>query len=278
MPAIIQRGAGRPLVLVPGIQGRHEWHLPTVDVLATVGQVTTFSLCDEPSSRFAWSESAGFENYLTQLADVVRATAVERPVLVGISYGGLIAAEYAARHPGTVSALVVASAPPPGWTLPARAQRYLAAPHLLAPAFWLGGPARTYPELKAAFPLGRDRWAFMVDQGLRIAGAPASAARMGRRLRWLASGHFTLTRGLDVPALIVTGEPELERVVPPADTLRYCAWLPQARVVTMAHTGHSGTVTRPGEFVRVVAEFLQPLPLGAAVPSFDSPARSVRAH
>ena len=99
-PRIIERGVGRPIVVVPGIQGRYEWGLPTVEALAALGHVVTFSLADEPTSGFAWSESAGFENYLTQLDDVIRATGVERPVLVGVSYGGLVAAEYAARHPG----------------------------------------------------------------------------------------------------------------------------------------------------------------------------------
>ena len=278
MGRVIQRGEGPPIVLVPGIQGRHEWHLPTVDALATLGHVITFSLCDEPTSHFAWSESAGFENYLVQLADVLRVTCVERPLLVGISYGGLISAEYAARHPGALSGLVIASAPSPSWSLPVRAQRYLASPRLMAPAFWLGAPGRAYPELKAAFPQGRDRWAFVVDQGLRIAAAPAAASRMARRLRWLENGRFSMARGIDVPALIVTGESELERVVPPEDTLRYHEWLPHARVETMAHTGHSGTVTRAAEFARLVAEFMRPLPTGsAAVPSLDSPAGSIRA-
>ena len=278
MPQIIQRGDGRPIVLVPGIQGRHEWQLATVDTLAALGRVITFSLCDEPTSQFAWSESAGFENYLKQLDDVLRATGARRPLLVGISYGGLISAEYAARHPSALSGLVLASAPPPGWALPARAQRYLESPRLMAPAFWLGAPSRTYPELKAAFPQRRDLLHFVMHQSLRIAGAPASASRMVRRLRWLKSGQFSIGRGLDVPALIVTGEPELERVVPPDDTLRYCEWLPQARVERMAHTGHSGTVTKAAEFARLVAEFMQTLSPGTwAAPASAVAARSVRA-
>ncbi|HUU34958.1 MAG TPA: alpha/beta hydrolase [Vicinamibacterales bacterium] len=256
MTGIIQRGEGPAIVLVPGLQGRHEWQLPTVAALAACGQVSTFSLCDEPTSGFTWTEAAGFENYLAQLDEVLRATAAERPLLVGISYGGLIAAEYAARRPGTVAGLVLASAPPPGWTLPARAQRYLTAPRLMAPAFWLGAPLRLYPELRAAFPAGRDLLHFVVDHGLRVAGAPASTARMVRRLRWLTAARFSTGRPIPVPALIVTGEAGLERVVPPADTLRYLEWLPHARVVTMPHTGHSGTVTRAGDFARLVADFM----------------------
>lgn len=278
MAHVIERGKGPPIVLVPGIQGRYEWGLPTVEALSAFGRVITFSLCDEPSSGFTWTEPAGFENYLTQLDEVLCVTGAVRPVLVGVSYGGLIAAEYAARHPGAIAGLVVASAPPPSWTLPARAQRYLAAPWLMAPAFWLGAPVRAYPELKAAIPDGRARWAFVVEQGRRIAGAPPSSARMARRLRWLAAGRFRLHDPIDVPALIVTGEPGLERVVPPEDTLRYRTWLPHARVETMARTGHAGTVTRADEFARLIANFLLDLPVRRAVAaSLDITPRNHRA-
>jgi len=241
----------------------------------------TFSLADEPTSGFAWSEPAGFENYLTQLDEVIRATGIERPVLVGISYGGLIAAEYAARHPGVLSALVVASSPPPVWRLPARAERYLKAPRLMAPVFWIGAPLRAYPELRASLPERSDRWQFVRDQGLRIAGAPASSARMVRRLRWLASAAFSLDRPIDVPALIVTGEPGLERVVPPADTLQYRTWLPGARVVTLPDTGHNGTVMKAREFAAAVAGLLAEAPAaspaGAATRPIPQP-ETVRAH
>lgn len=277
-PRLIERGTGRPIVVVPGIQGRYEWSLPTVEALASHGRVVTFSLADEPTSGFAWTEAGGFENYLTQLDHVVRAAGGERPVLVGLSYGGLIAAEYAARHPGPLAALVVASSPPPTWRLPARAAQYLKAPRLMAPLFWIGAPLRAYPELKAALPRGRDRWQFVIGHGLRIAGAPASSARMVRRLRWLESARFSLDHAIDVPALIVTGEPALERVVPPEDTLAYRAWLPGARAVTLAATGHNGCVTKAREFADEVAGLLAGLPSADAAVSSPSLSENVRAY
>jgi len=276
-PRIVERGEGPPLVLVPGIQGRFEWGLPTLHALTGLGRVITYSLADEPTSGFAWQASKGFENYLDQLDDVIRSTGAEHPVLVGISYGGLIAAEYAARHPGAVRGLVVASSPPPAWTLPSRAQRYLAAPRLLAPVFWLGAPVRAYPELKAAIPDGRARLQFVIDHGLRIAGAPASSARMVRRLRWLESARFSADRPLALPALVVTGEPDLERVVPPDATRQYLQWLPEARLVTLERTGHAGTITRSREFADRVGAWLLDLPDGNRPAGPRSSPESVRA-
>lgn len=259
-PRIVELGSGRPIVLVPGIQGRYEWGLPTAQALASLGHVVTYSLADEPTSGFDWSADDGFENYVRQLEQVIRQKGLEHPVLVGVSYGGLVATEYAARHRGEVEALVVASAPPPEWTLPARAQRYLTAPTLMAPVFWAGAPMRVYPELRTSLPAFGDRWRFIFDHGLRIARSPASSARMARRLRWLTTARCSTARSLDVPALIVTGEDALERVVPPDATRQYRRWLPGARVVTLADTGHNGTVMRARDFSAAVGDFLAALP------------------
>ena len=40
---VIDRGAGTPLVLIPGIQGRWEWMAPAVDALAARTRVLTGS-------------------------------------------------------------------------------------------------------------------------------------------------------------------------------------------------------------------------------------------
>lgn len=255
MPGIVERGQGTPIVVVPGVQGRWEWMAPTIDALAVHGRAITYSLCDEPSSGFPWTQDRGFENYLAQLDDVLATTAADRPVLVGVSYGGLVAAEYAARHPDRIAGLVIVSAPPPTWTPDPRVRRYLVAPRLLAPAFWIGAPLRAYPEIKAAIPRLGERLRFAVTQGLRVLVAPPSAGRMARRLHWLQAAHFALDRPVPVPALVVTGEAALERVVPPRQTAEYLAWLPQARTVTMSHTGHAGTITRAREFAALVGEF-----------------------
>ena len=125
---------------------------------------------------------------------MLAATGVERPLLVGVSYGGLVVAEFAARHPDRVAGLVIASAPPPTWTPDRRVRRYLAAPRLLAPAFWLGAPMRAYPELKAAIPELGARLRFALAQGRRVVTAPPSSGRMARRLEWLQQARFVLDR------------------------------------------------------------------------------------
>ena len=90
-----------PLVLVPGIQGRWEYMRPAVDALARAFRVITFSLCDEPrpatvrpATRLRQLRRAGRRG--------ARQSGIERATICGVSFGGLIALRFAARHPDRV--------------------------------------------------------------------------------------------------------------------------------------------------------------------------------
>jgi pimeloyl-ACP methyl ester carboxylesterase len=59
------------------------------------------------------------------------------------------------------------------------------------------------------------------------------------------------------PALLVTGESTLDRVLPVGVTRRYLDDIDSARHVVLEHTGHLGSVTRPDEFASVVRSFVE---------------------
>ena len=127
-------GSGIPIVVIPGLQGRWEWMRPAVDALARHHRVITFSLCDERTSPFPCDPAMAFENFVSQVDLVLDRAGLDRAVIAGVSYGGLIAAEYAARRPERVSALVLASALHSSWEPDARQQSYLDAPDSEKPA------------------------------------------------------------------------------------------------------------------------------------------------
>src|SRR5919205_2989178 len=104
---VIDRGQGVPVVVLPGIQGRWEWMAPAIDALAQHCRVITFSLCDEPSSGFTLDAERGIENYMHQLDEVFDRIQLEHAVLMGVSFAGPIATEYAVRHPERVDALML---------------------------------------------------------------------------------------------------------------------------------------------------------------------------
>jgi pimeloyl-ACP methyl ester carboxylesterase len=256
MSGIVDTGTGTPIVMIPGLQGRWEWMKPTVEALAKHYRVITFSLCDEWTSRFPCDPSRGFENYVDQVDLALDRTGVNTAVILGVSYGGLIAAEYAALRPERVTGLVLASALHKTWQPDSRQQRYLKAPVLMSPLFVATAPSRLRPEIAAALPNLAARLRFSALHGARAVIFPTTPRRMARRMAWARSHRFASSRAVKAPALVVTGEPALDRVLPVDVTRRYLDDLAGARHVVLRHTGHLGSVTRPDEFAHELGRFV----------------------
>jgi pimeloyl-ACP methyl ester carboxylesterase len=254
---MIDIGTGAPVVLVPGLQGRWEWMRPTVMRLAEHFRVIAYSLCDERTSGFRCEAREGFESYVRQLGEVLDRAGLERATLVGVSYGGLIATEFAARWPERVTRLVLASALPVDWQPDRRARFYMRAPRLLSPLFVATAPLRLQPEVRAAFPAWGARLRFLVTHTWRVVTAPMSPKNMARRIRWAQAHAFADIVGVRAPVLVVTGEPGLDRVVPVEVSQRTVARVQSARHVVLPRTGHLGIVTRPEGFCRVVNDFVE---------------------
>lgn len=254
---IVDRGSGTPVVVIPGIQGRWEWMSPAIDALAERCRVITFSLADEPSCGGRFDNSRGFWCYVEQVREALDAAGVQQAAICGVSYGGLIAAAFAARHPERTSSLVLVSALPPAWTPDARVAFYLRAPRLLTPLFLLAS-LRMYREIAAASAGHARGLVEGLRHGRRVVTHMFSPGRMARRVH--------LLRPLDLrdeiarvtkPILLITGEPALDRVVPVGTTREYLQVWPQASVATIARTGHLGLITRPAEFARLVVPFAE---------------------
>jgi pimeloyl-ACP methyl ester carboxylesterase len=253
---MIDRGSGPAVVILPGIQGRWEWLIPAVDALADCCRVVTFSLSDEPTSGFRHDPGRGVENYLAQIDEALDRAGLEQAVLVGVSYSGPIAAEFAARQPHRVRGLVLVSALPPDWTPNGRARFYLRSPRLLSPLFFLDSPARMLPEIRAALPGMGPQIRFAAGQTSRVLRAFLSPSRMAARLRWNDAYRFTEPGQISQPVLVMTGEDGLDRVVAPELTRRYLAALPSARHAVLSRTGHIGMLTKPREFAALVRQFV----------------------
>jgi len=252
---VVDRGNGVPVVLVPGIQGRWEWMAPAVDALASRCRVITFSLADEPSAQCP-ARSDGFDAYVDQVGQALDASGLERALVCGVSYGGLVAASFARRAPERVAGLALVSAIPPSWRPDARAKFFMRSPNLLLPLFLLGA-LRLYPEIAAANDgWWRGVWAAARQGGRSLAHFPAPA-RMARRARIAADAPVDGLASLHVPVLVVTGEAGLDRVVPTHLTAEYTRIWPHATAVTLERTGHLGLVTRADAFADIVVRFAE---------------------
>lgn len=254
---MIDEGAGPPVIVIPGVQGRWEWMLPAVRELARTCRTISYSLCGERGSGFALDPSLGFESHVRQLDAVYAAAGLDRAALCGVSYGGFIALRYAALHPERVSALILVSAPAPGWVPSERQQRYLARPRVLAPLFVLSAPARLWPEVKAAMPSWGERMRFGVTHGARVLAAPLVPALAAARISMQQAADFTGDAArVTAPVLVITGEDHLDGVVPPSVTRWYLSMFRDTRYEKLERTGHIGMLTRPARFARLVSDFV----------------------
>ena len=249
---IIDRGTGTPVVLVPGIQGRWEWMEPAVAALARRCRVITFSLADEPTSGARFDEGTGFDCYVRQIGDAMDRAGVQEATICGISYGGLIAAMFAARHPDRTTAVVLASAIPPSWRADRRVNFLMRAPRLLSPLFAIGS-LRLLPEMIAAQHGVLPGVWFGIRHVATVMRHIFSPVLMARRVRLLEPLDLEPEiRRVDRPALVITGEPALDRVVPVALTREYLRLWPHAMAATIDRTGHLGPITRPDDFAELV--------------------------
>lgn len=261
---LVDTGSGPPIVVIPGIQGRWEWMRPAVQALAQRLRVLTFSLADEPPCRADVDVTNGFECYVQQVADVLDSRGIERAAICGVSYGGLIAAAFAARHPERVSSLILVSALPPSWMPDARVKFYLRAPWLLSPLF-LVASLRMYKEIAAANDGVFAGLAAAIRHGANVLAHMFHPGRMARRARLLPKGDETHRLStLEQPVLVITGEATLDRVVPVRATLEYLRIFPRAVHARLPRTGHLGLITTPAAFADVVVPFVQAAAHGEA--------------
>ncbi|HSL20650.1 MAG TPA: alpha/beta hydrolase [Vicinamibacterales bacterium] len=254
----VEAGSGAAVVLVPGIQGRWEWMRATVEALARRCRVITFSHCGEPGSGVKLHAALGVDNFVRQIDAVLDRAGLERAAICGISLGGLVALRYAALRPARVSALILVSVPGPRWR-PDRVQAFCARYWPISPpVFAASAIARLWREVIRAHGGLLRALPFALVHVWRVLAHRASVWRMHQRYElWLAAREQTDYAAIAAPTLIVTGERELDRVVPVEGTVEYARCIPGARTATLEGTGHIGLVTRPRAFAEMVAGFVE---------------------
>lgn len=254
---VIDRGKGAPLVLVPSIHGQWQYLGPAVDALAASCRVLTFPLSGERGSGRRIDGADGLDCDVDQIRRVLDDRQIPRAAICGVSFGGLIALRFAATYPDRTSALILASTPGPAFRLRRRHQIYARAPWLFGPLFLAETPRRVRRELKAALPDRHDRWRFVIWQLRTFFATPLSVSRMASRSRLIGAADCANDcRRVSAPTLLITGERNLDYVVPAEGTSQYLQLISTARAIVLERTGHLGSITRPEAFATLVREFM----------------------
>ena len=243
-------GQGPPMVLLHGYvgDGATTWR----GQLDALGDQFTVVAWDAPGAGGSSDppESFGLAGYADCLAGFIGRLGLERPHVVGLSFGGALALELYRRHPEVPATLVLASAYA-GWggSLPAdvadqRLRQAMALSELsgeefvgtLLPTMFSEGTA---PEAVAAF--GASMRSFH----------PAGFRAMARA----SAGNVREVLGrIEVPTLLVYGDQDVRAPLAVAEDLH--AAIPGSRLVVLPGVGHVCNIEAPDEFNRVVRDFL----------------------
>jgi pimeloyl-ACP methyl ester carboxylesterase len=131
------------------------------------------------------------------------------------------------------------------------------APRLLTPIFCINS-LRLFREMVPATGGTLPALGFALGHAATVVRNLFSPVLMARRVRLLASNHLEPeVAQVRVPALIITGQAELDRVVPVSLTRDYMRLWPHARTATIARSGHLGPITRPDAFADLVVQFAE---------------------
>jgi pimeloyl-ACP methyl ester carboxylesterase len=249
---LLRGGAGDPVLFLHAAGGAGAW-LPFHAQLAGAG----FEVIAPDHPGFGQSddfpEVEAIDDLVYHYLDVLDGLGLDRPHVVGASFGGWIAAEVAVHSPHLIGSLTLLSAA--GLRLPDHpvADVFLMSPAKLAAALFhdpLLVPPPTASSPGAAPDLDAIIAAYREATSLaRFSWAPyLSDPKLERRL-----GRIT------APTLVVA--PSNVRLIPVAHARRYAASIGGADYAEVAECGHAMHVERPTEFAALVASFLASHPL-----------------
>lgn len=214
---------------------------------------------DERGTGLSQAEvgDVGFERMVEDLEAVVEAAGVDRFDLLGVSQGGPVAIEYAARHPGRVSRLVLYGAYAVGWkrrATPADQRRSAAEIDLVRLGWGQGSPV--YRDLFASIylPGGTVEQATHFSELCRRTATPEMAARLLE-----AFGGIDVTErlaNLRVPVLVMHARGDA--AVPFAAGQQLAQEIPAARFVPLDSHCHILPEHDPAwpQFTRALSGFL----------------------
>jgi pimeloyl-ACP methyl ester carboxylesterase len=237
---LLVEGSGQPLVFLHPAQGR-VWS-PFLDGLAETHRVYAPQTpgSDEPDLLVDFD---GFADLSLYYDDLFQALGIDRAVVVGHAFGAMAAAEFAARHPQRVAALVLIG----------------------AKGLWLD--ETPVADVHTTHPTKLATLMFSDPDGAAaqsVLGKPTPQDRLEYQLALGAASHFywpipdrDLRRRLyriAAPTLLVWGAQD--RVVPPIYADAFAAGIRDTRKLLVEGAGHFPHLENPDAVLSAVRAFV----------------------
>lgn len=248
-------GSGRPIVLLHGARSDHRIWADRAAALADEYRLIVPDVRGHGRTGGSERSSYSIPLFADDLHALVTELELERPVVCGLSMGGMIAQVFADRHPDSRSGLCVIGSSAPeiltrgqwvqvAFVLPAvrAVQRVVDPERVLTGANWV--LERIYGEAASGD----------VDEAERIqraydASVPEQDAAERDKVTDALTSYYEVSidyEAFDVPALVMTGEHEPSMTGRHAEYI--CEQIPDGERRTIPDAGHHSHVDNP-EFV-----------------------------
>ncbi|MGO9607868.1 MAG: alpha/beta fold hydrolase [Candidatus Binataceae bacterium] len=256
------QGSGEPLLMIMGLGASSAvWDPELVDELAKSFRTITFDnrgtgQTDKPDKPYS------IEMFADDAAGVLDGLDIRRAHIFGVSMGGMIAQEFALRHPGRTGSLTLGcttaggahSVPPPPESL-----KVLTAPREGVPpeeVIRRGWPLSFTPAYLAA------NRASLEARIPRLLEHPTPPFAFKRQME----GTYTLKTWdrlpeIKAPTLVITGSEDL--LIPAANSKLLAERIPGAKLHLIPNAGHGFTTEALDEFLRVLVPFVKSNPIAA---------------
>jgi pimeloyl-ACP methyl ester carboxylesterase len=249
-----ETGTGLPVIFIPGITEFKEEFVFQFHGLSDSYRVVSYDL------RRGLKRAGDYtlDLLVEDLARFIAALHLDSAVICGHSFGGLVAMEFALRHPDMAKALVLVSSYPSALPIPAHelVSATSAADHPFHKAIG------TRLRMHIARILGRSTSGMvaMADEvtAVRIVArqaATTSKTTINQRVRIIQRSDFrSRLSELDMPALVIAGAKDRAVFLSSAQALYES--IPNASLEVIEEAGHFCFLTRHDQFNTVVDEFL----------------------
>ena len=252
------RGTGVPCLVMHGGLGLDHTYLRGLDVFSDVLHLVYYDHRHNGRSGRPPLETVTHAQLADDAEGLRQHLGFEKVAVLGHSYGGFIALEYALRYPESVSHLILLDTAPVfnyGEDIMNNAMAMGATPAMLEALAASSSTDEAMKNiLKLIFPLYFYRYQPAYDA--LLADIIVCAALEGQQEQMLST--FNTLPSLDdigCPTLILVGLHDF--ICPPSQAQLMYEHIPHSRLVLFEHSGHFPWIEEPALFIQTVKEWLE---------------------
>lgn len=251
-------GEGVPLVCIHGGWTDHRLWNPQLKALDTEYELIAYDVRGHGQTGPSAERRYSMDLFAADLKSLVEALDIEKPIVCGLSLGGMVAQTYAVRYPEDLRALVLADTAVsatftlrdkvtlllfPGWSMRGMV-RLLGPPRYVDVAYWLT------ELIRGEEWFGRDE---AVQSYVRETMSSFEASEFNKIFQAIYDFRRVDLASIQVPTLVLNGEHESSSVFTHAAHTERT--IPDVQSVVIPNAGHTSNMENPDAFNHELLKF-----------------------